>query len=466
MANQEIGHMMGAGFWPVMLGYLLLTALAAGLLGHLIAKRKGSGPLQAKNEMLQSEAERLKKENLTLVADMASKNGSILALEKDKSGLLVSLKNLEDRLSRDAQEQKKLQELFHGQMENLAHKIVEDRGRALSEANSKTLQHILGPLKERLFDFQKKIEDTYEKESREVFSLKNELQKMLDANRRMETEAHNLTKALKGDVKVQGNWGEVILERILESSGLRAGEEYTTQGEGLGLKSDEGKAQRPDVIVNLPEGKHIIVDSKVSLLSYERWSMGQEEDDILRFAKEFASSVKSHVDGLAGKKYNFQEKLITPDFVLLFMPIEGAFSLVLQKDQQIFNYAWEKGIVIVSPTTLLATLKTIASIWKRERQNKNTQKIALEAGKLYDKFVAFVSDMEKIGEGIKKTEEAWSGALNKLHLGRGNLVGRAESLRLLGAKNQKTMPENFLEEEVETDMEQEVIEDLQNGLHE
>ena len=256
----------------------------------------------------------------------------------------------------------------------------------------------------------------------------------------------NLTMALRGDVKAQGNWGQEVLARILEASGLREGEEYIAQGKGLDLVDSEDKRAQPDVIVNLPDNKHIIVDSKVSLTYYDQLIVEQDQDKKKSLLNELVSSIYKHVDGLSGKKYQHLDELLTPDFVLMFVPIEGAFSIALQADKELHSYAWNKSVVIVSPTTLMATLRTVSSIWKIERQSRNAQVIATESGLLYDKFVGFISDMQEIGDKLKGTQQAYDGAMNKLSNGRGNLIGKVEKLKELGAKTFKNLPAALLTE--------------------
>jgi DNA recombination protein RmuC len=271
-------------------------------------------------------------------------------------------------------------------------------------------------------EFQKKVEETYEKEGREVFSLKQEIHRMMDMGKKMEEETKNLTSALKGDVKAQGNWGELVLEKILQHSGLRVGEEYILQGTGLNLKSDEGRSLRPDVIINLPDDKNIVIDSKVSLVAYDRLISATNDDEKEKAKREFLLSIKAHIDGLASKNYQAIDGLKTPDFVLMFAPIEGALSLIFTGEKDLFTYGWDKKIILVGPTTLLATLRTIAAIWKQERQHKNSLLIAEAGGKLYDKFVALYEDLEKMGDQIGKLHTSHEGMMGRIRNGRGNLM--------------------------------------------
>jgi DNA recombination protein RmuC len=275
--------------------------------------------------------------------------------------------------------------------------------------------------------------------------LKAELKKLHDLNLKISDEANNLTKALKGDVKKQGNWGEMILERILERSGLTEGREYRKQESVL---SENGQRFQPDVVIHLPDQKHIVVDSKVSLVAYERLVNSDGEQQRAAFVKEHLLSVRGHIKILSEKHYQHSQGFNSPDFVLLFIPIESSFSIAVQEDQDLFSYAWDNKVVIVSPSTLLATLRTIASIWQQENQNRNALEIARQSGALYDKFVAFIADMESIGKGLESTRKIYDQASNKLYSGSGNLVKRAETIRKLGAKTTKELPQGLLGEEV------------------
>lgn len=357
----------------------------------------------------------------------------IVKLEAEKASVQQSLEELKGLRS-------EFQENMAIKFEQVAVKVLDERSEGYRQQNQAGLDQILNPLKERIGDFQKKVEEAYQTESRERFALKEQLSRMFEISDRMSTETTNLTKALKGDVKLQGNWGEIVLARLLEGSGLREGEEYITQGRDLKMKDDEGNRQMPDVIINLPEGKHLIIDSKVSLLHFEAMASAETVDEKQNFESLFIKSVNAHIDGLAGKKYQHNEKLFTPEFVLMFFPIEAAYSMALQLDPGIFQKSWDRSIVIVGPTTLLATLKTVASLWRQERQNQNAMKIAAESGKLYDKFVGFIDDLNKIGESIKKTDKTYHDAMSKLQNGRGNIISRFEKMKELGAKASKQIP--------------------------
>jgi DNA recombination protein RmuC len=342
------------------------------------------------------------------------------------------------------------------EFENIANKILDDKSKKFTDQNKTNLDIILNPLKEKIKDFEDKVEKAYKAESVERITLKAEIKNLVELNKQVSEEANNLAKALKGDNKKQGNWGEVILEKVLERSGLTKGQEYETQ---YSTSNDEGKRIQPDVVIKLPDNKHIVVDSKVSLIAYDAFTNAETDVDKDRFIKEHVSSIRNHVKSLSEKNYPTSPDFNTPDFVLLFMPIESSFSLAVQSEQELFTYAWDKKIVIVSPSTLLATLRTIASIWKQERQTKNAIEIAKQSGLLYDKFVGFIEDMDKIGKSIDSSKIAYDGAINKLHKGSGNLVKKVQEIEKLGAKTTKQIPAKFIEADETSQLMQEGTEE-------
>jgi DNA recombination protein RmuC len=349
--------------------------------------------------------------------------------------------NLQEKLELQKKEMENLQQKFTTEFENIASKILKQNTEDFSLSNQKGMNEMLLPLKEKIQLFEKKVEDTYEKGLKDQTDLKAELKKLHDLNLKISDEANNLTRALKGDVKKQGNWGEMILERILERSGLTEGREYIKQESVL---SENGQRFQPDVVIHLPDQKHIVVDSKVSLVAYERLVNAENEKDRPAFVKEHLQSVRSHIKILSEKHYQHSPNFNSPDFVLLFIPIESSFSIAVQEDQELFTYAWDNKVVIVSPSTLLATLRTIASIWQQENQTRNAIEIARQGGALYDKFVSFISDMESIGRSLDSTRKTYDQAVNKLYVGSGNLVKRAESIRKLGAKTTKELPQELI----------------------
>ncbi|HOU27363.1 MAG TPA: DNA recombination protein RmuC, partial [Paludibacteraceae bacterium] len=337
--------------------------------------------------------------------------------------------HLSERLDTQKKELTELQQHFTKEFENIANRILKQNSSDFTDVNVKHLTDIVNPLKEKISLFEKKVEDAYDKELRDKLSLREEVRKLTELNTRISEEATNLTKALKGDVKKQGNWGEIVLERVLERSGLRKGIEYTREEQ---IEGDEGQVYRPDVIVHLPDNKHIIVDSKVSLLAYENF-VNANDDEKDAYLKAHIVSLRNHIKGLGEKCYQNSPTLNSPDFVLMFLPIEGSFSVALQFDNELYSFAWDRKIVVVSPTTLLATLRTIASIWKQENQTKNAQEIARLGGALYDKLVGCVEDLNKVKLNIDRASASHNDAMKKLQLGAGNVFVTAEKMKQLGA---------------------------------
>lgn len=378
-------------------------------------------------------------------AEESSKNQQLTQQLQELLAQVSALKAeknfLQEKLEKQIQQTEELQKRLTVEFENIANRVMKQRTEEFNATNQRSLGELLNPLKEKITAFEQTVQNTYEKELREKLSLGEELKKLTEMNRQMSQDATNLTNALKGDAKKQGNWGEVVLERVLERSGLTLGQEYKREDV---VEGSEGEVIRPDVIIYLPDNKHIIVDSKVSLVAYERYV--STDDDFVRekSIKEHILSIRNHVKGLSEKNYQNARNINTPDFVLLFMPIEAAFAAAVQNDSELFSFAWEKHIVIVSPTTLLATLRTIASIWKQENQTKNAQEIARLSGTLYDKLVGFAEDMEKIKTNIDRADKAYDEALKKLKDGKGNVIRTAEKIKELGAKTgNKTLPEAF-----------------------
>lgn len=349
----------------------------------------------------------------------------------DQKNLLAETKKQQDELA---------QRMSH-QFEVMAQKIFEEKSAKFTDQNHKNIHSILEPLKERIKDFEKKVEDTYSTERSERGVLRGELTKLMELNKVMSAETQNLTKALKGEVKTQGNWGELILENILERSGLRKGEEYIIQGTDMDLRGDDGQILRPDVIVNLPDDKHLIVDSKMTLVAYEQYSSAETQEEQERAGKLHVESLKKHIDGLSEKKYHAADKLISPDFVILFMPLEPAFALAFKLKPELFQYAWERNVAIVSPTTLLATLRTVAALWKQDRQEKNALEIAKRGGLLYEKFAGLLKDLQSLGEKLGAAQKAHEDVIKKMAEGRGNLIDQVEDLKRLGAKTEKSLPQ-------------------------
>ncbi|MGI9283960.1 MAG: DNA recombination protein RmuC [Pseudomonadales bacterium] len=341
-----------------------------------------------------------------------------------------------DKLEVLEQARKRLTQEF----QNLADRIFHDSSEKLEQRSKQTLETALSPLREQLHRFKRQVEHVYDKETRERLSLLHEVNVLKELNLQMSDDAINLTNALKGDNKAQGNWGEVILERVLEESGLRKGKEYETQ---LNLKTEEGGQRAPDVVVHLPEGKDIIVDSKVSLLDYERYCSSEDEAEKKKFLQAHLGSVNKHIQSLSVKAYEELEGVRSLDFVFVFIPIEAAFMLAFEHDQALFQQAYDRNVIIAGPTTLLATLRTVQNIWRYERQNKNAEVIARQAGGLHDQFVLVLESLEDMGRHIERTQAAYDSMLNRFTHGRGNLIDRAVKLEKLGAKTRKKLPSSL-----------------------
>jgi DNA recombination protein RmuC len=380
--------------------------------------------------------------NLKITEDLISERKRCEVLNTQIARIETENKNLGENLEKQKIELESIQKKFTTEFENIANRILKQNSQEFTTVNQKNMGDLLNPLKEKIKSFEEKVENTYQKGIKDQTDLKAELKKLYDLNYKISEEANNLTRALKSDTKKQGNWGEVVLERVLERSGLVKGQEYKTQETA---RNEAGDMIRPDVVVYLPDNKHIIIDSKVSLIAYEAYS--SEEDQTKReiYLKQHVDSIRNHVKSLGEKNYSNATLFDSPDFVLLFMPIESAFSAAIQADIELFNYAWEKKIVMVSPTTLLATLRTIASIWKHEKQTQNAMEIATQGGALYDKFVGFLKDMEDLGLQIGRVSKTYDETRRKLADGSGNIIKRVENLKKLGAKTTKSIPENFID---------------------
>ena len=413
----------------------ILIGLAFGwIIKSLIDKNK-SGRLEERNILLQEENDKIENE-LTLERE------KVLKLNLEISSLKADYDNLKEKLAEQKGEIEELQEKFIKEFENLANKILEEKSSKFTEQNRANLDQILKPLSEKIKDFENKVEETNKESIDRNAALRQQLSSLKEMNLQMSQDAQNLVKALKGDTKVQGDWGELQLEKILERSGLRKGQEYTIQES---FTTDEGSRRRPDVIVNLPEEKKIIIDSKVSLVDYERLVSAEDDDQKNIHLKAFINSVKRHIKDLSDKEYQnlFQDESL--DFVLMFIPIEPAFSVAIQYGENLYVDAYDKNIIIVSPSTLLATLRTIANIWKQEYQSRNVIEIAKQSGALYDKFVGFVDDLIEVGNRMDQAKGSYEGAMNKLSEGTGNLVSRTEKIKKLGAKTSKSLPQNIVD---------------------
>jgi len=362
-------------------------------------------------------------------------------LERDNARLGTELKEEIRRSEENLQNLDDTKKELQIQFKNLANQIFEEKTKTFADQSKANLATILTPFKEKITEFEKKVTDVYNTEGRERHSLIKEVQRLQELNQKIGEDAENLTKALKGDTQTQGAWGEIILERILEESGLRKGMEYDAQG---GFRDAEGKLLKPDVIVHLPEEKEIIIDSKVSLVAYERYVRTDDEAEKEQAIKDHLISINGHLKGLESKKYDELPGVKSLDFVLMFIPVESAFMLAIEKDNEIFRKAFDQNIMIVSPSTLLVTLRTIENIWRYEHQSKNALEIADRAKKLHEKFAGFVEDLEKIGAQLDTTRNTYDAARNKLVSGRGNLISQAQTLIDLGVKSRKQLPASVL----------------------
>jgi len=438
-------------FMSNILPFLLLftIALAMGIfIGKLIflAKSQSEKVFLEEKLNIQKEQSILEKSNFEKQLLQTIQEKETIRSEKEAINIQLTKKevdfeNLWQRNKEQKEEVEKLQEKFTKEFENLANKILDEKSSKFTEQNKENMKNILSPLQDKIQLFEKKVEDTHKESIDYHAALRQQILGLREMNIQMSKETLNLTKALKGDSKMQGNWGELILERVLEKSGLEKDREYFVQQSHI---NESGQRVFPDVVINLPDGKKMIVDSKVALTAYEKFI--NEEDDSLKngYLKEHVTSIKRHVDQLGDKNYQDLYQIESPDFVLLFIPMEPAFALALNEDTTLYNKAFEKNIVIVTPSTLLATLRTIDSMWTNQKQQENAFEIARQAGALYDKFEGFVADLIKIGKKIDESKVEYQGAMNKLVDGSGNLIKRVENLKKMGAKAQKSLPENII----------------------
>jgi len=430
----------------------LLVFIIALVIGVFIGKLIFSAKSQSEKVFLEEKLNDFKEQSLVEKTTLEKQLQQILqekeSIRNEKEAINIQLtkkevdfENLWQRNKEQKEEVEKLQEKFTKEFENLANKILDEKSSKFTEQNKENMKNILSPLQDKIQLFEKKVEDTHKESIDYHAALRQQILGLREMNLQMSKETLNLTKALKGDSKMQGNWGELILERVLEKSGLEKDREYFVQQSHTNA---EGSRVFPDVVINLPDGKKMIVDSKVSLTAYEKYI--NEEDDSLKntFLKEHVNSIKRHVEQLGDKNYQDLYQIESPDFVLLFIPMEPAFALALNEDTTLYNKAFEKNIVIVTPSTLLATLRTIDSMWTNQKQQENAFEIARQAGALYDKFEGFVADLIKVGKKIDESKVEYQGAMNKLVDGSGNLIKRVENLKKMGAKTQKSIPENIL----------------------
>lgn len=414
----------------------IVAGFAAGFVLAFLIQKSKQALLAAQMASAQTEKDNAATELEKMRAELATKM-------VEQATTVTKMEGLKEQLAEQKQAMADLQKRLTTEFENMANRILKERAAELSETSKKDLSAILNPLKDNIAEFKQQVREAYSLEMRDKAGLREQLKLLTEQNARISDEANNLTKALKGDVKQQGNWGEIVLERVLEMSGLHIGREFEREAVS---KDDSDANKRPDVIVHLPDNKHVVIDSKVSLVAYDRLVNAPDNAAYETALKDQVSSLKKHVNELAAKNYPNLPGLNAPDFVLMFVPIEAMFSVAVDADKNLFAYAWEKKIVIVSPTTLLATLRTIASIWQQENQTKNAFEIARLGGVLYDKMVGFIDDFQKIKRSLDAADKAYNDALGKMSTGKGNMLNTATRIKELGAKAGKTIPQNLLQD--------------------
>jgi len=373
---------------------------------------------------------------------LKEKEGHILKLTRDLTAKTSDYGHLSEKLKEQKEELEGIREKFTIEFKNLANEILDEKSKKFTEQNKTNLDQILKPLGEKIREFEKKVDDVYDKEAQQRFSLKEEVKRLAELNQQVSKGAHNLTQALKGQSKTQGNWGEMILENILERSGLVKDREYFIQKSYI---DKDGKRLQPDVVVAYPGDKNVVIDSKVSLTAYEKFTSAEDKDEQETALKDHLVSVRKHIDELGPKKYQHIYELNSLDFVMMFMPVEPAFLLAIQHDPGLWNYAYDKGILLISPTNLIASLKMVASMWLQEYQGRNVLEIADQSGKLYDKFVSLVDDLVDVGRKLKSTQTSYESSMKKLTEGHGNLVSKVENIKKLGAKASKELPKAIIE---------------------
>ncbi|WP_346836480.1 DNA recombination protein RmuC [Microbulbifer sp. SAOS-129_SWC] len=437
LAAVALAVLLGLVFWLARLG-------ARGRQAEAAAELQAAG---AELNVVQARLDGSREREAQLAAEVQKLRGEL----EDKLQRLTRSQVLVEKSEAALAEQRQLVEQNRKQMaqqfENLANRIFEEKQQAFVRRSEDSLRKSLDPLERQLGDFRKRVEHVYDQENRERGSLVGQIKALREQTQRISDEALNLTSALKGDRKIQGNWGEVVLERLLEESGLQKGREYETQ---VTITTD-GRRRQPDVIVRLPEHKDIIIDSKVSLVDYERYSSAETDEERTQALKQHVNSLRAHITGLNKKAYEQLEGVRTLDFVFIFVPIEAAYMLAMQADPELFRFAYERQIVLVSPTSLMATLRTVENIWRYEKQNKNAEKIAAEAGKLHDQFALVLESLDELGDRLRQADDAYQQTCKRLSTGRGNAVKRIDSLRKLGAKTRKQISAELRERAGDSD---------------
>ena len=416
--------------------YGVLGLIAGGGIVYLVLRSWLAGRQQYMKEKVIG----LEEETLALNRQIKEREAEMIQLTRELAVATTNHKNLKEKLEEQKTEISKLQDQFRIEFKNLANEIFEEKSKKFTEQNRSNLDQLLKPLGEKIRDFEKKVGDAYDKEAQQRFSLKEEVKRLAELNKKIAEDAENLTRALKGDSKSQGNWGEMILESILERSGLAKDREYIVQPS---FQGDDGRRMQPDVVVSYPGNRSVIIDAKVSLTAYERLVDAGSSELREKYLKEHLISIRNHVTELSNKNYLDIYQVQSLDFIMMFLPVEPAYMVAIKEDPEIWNYAYDRRILLISPTNLLAALKMIASLWRQEHQNKNALEIARQSGDLLDKFYALLSDLNDLGSRLKLTQKSYDDAINKLSEGKGNLIRRAQRIEELGAKTKKNLPDNF-----------------------